>query len=146
MPSSEDRKKCESCFREIGISSKRLLSFMFIGLVLGTLVGSMGVGQFRPAAVFLLAISGAVLGVSVPVVGSICAQSIKEYGIKQWLAHSAATYLLIGGLGLLCYTMISPGDWTGWSRWLISGLFLAPLVTAVVGFFTQGATRSGRAI
>jgi hypothetical protein len=47
MPSSEDRKKCKSCFREIGISSKRLLSFMFIGLVLGTLVGSMGVGQFR---------------------------------------------------------------------------------------------------
>lgn len=122
---------CPTARQPLNIDGKWLLAATLAGLAIGGGWGAFGTNSIRPTTILLTATAGAIIGGSVWIVGHICIRSIVQSGCKGWLIASATTYAIVAAVSLVYPLGISPGDWSDWGRWLLVGVFLAPLVTAV---------------
>ena len=118
----------------LNINVKLLVAFTLGGLALGGGVGVFGSDTLEFTTIVLTAFAGGILGASAMIVSHICIQSVIQHGCKRWLSASATNYALMAAIRVIHPLAIAPGDWDGWSRWLLVGIFLAPVVTAVNGF------------
>jgi len=117
----------------LNINVRWLIASTLAGLAIGGGLGVLGSNSPELTTIFLTATTGAIIGGSVLIVGHICIRSIFQSGCKRWLTASATTYAIVAAVSLIYPLGIAPGDWSGWGRWLLVGVFLAPLVTAVNG-------------
>lgn len=119
-------------------------SLVLTASVLGAVFALLAAVAYRvplgPIYVGLALIAGLV-GACVGVL--LCMQQIyvREHGMRKWIVASLTTWVSISVLGLTYPLFLSPGSWSDYLGWVVTGIFLSPLIAIVNGFPSCKAVR-----